>query len=165
MMAKPALIDVSKHNLKVLVIDASTGFYRLERYPLGAFFGPVDLGLHMAGKHNSLNFGVGLLAGSIFPGSNRMIFTGFSPAWGGFYISSMGGAGLVFDDLGINMVSIIGKAANPSVLVLNRNHGEEIELELHAVNEELIWQEDGVYSLMQYVYNDFAKLYVNNPRI
>ncbi|MDD3096553.1 MAG: aldehyde ferredoxin oxidoreductase N-terminal domain-containing protein [Candidatus Cloacimonetes bacterium] len=165
MMAKPALIDVSKHNLKVLVIDASSGFYRLERYPLGAFFGPVDLGLHMAGKHNSLNFGVGLLAGSIFPGSNRMIFTGFSPAWGGFYISSMGGAGLVFDDLGINMVSIIGKAANPSVLVLNRNHGEEIELELHAVNEELIWQEDGVYSLMQYVYNDFAKLYVNNPRI
>ncbi|HPF09397.1 MAG TPA: aldehyde ferredoxin oxidoreductase N-terminal domain-containing protein, partial [Candidatus Cloacimonadota bacterium] len=104
-MAKPALIDVSKHNLKVLVIDASSGFYRLERYPLGAFFGPVDLGLHMAGKHNSLNFGVGLLAGSIFPGSNRMIFTGFSPAWGGFYISSMGGAGLVFDDLGINMVS------------------------------------------------------------
>ena len=41
---------------------------------------------------------VGLLAGSVFPGSNRLIFTGFSPCWGGFYISSMGGAGLVFDN-------------------------------------------------------------------
>ncbi len=42
----------------------------------------------------------------------------------------MGGAGLVFDNLGINLISIIGKAANPSVLVLNRFHGEEIELDL-----------------------------------
>jgi glyceraldehyde-3-phosphate dehydrogenase (ferredoxin) len=58
------------------------------------------------------------------------VFTGFSPAWGGYYISSMGGAGLVFDNLGINLISIIGKAANPSVLVLNRFHGEEIELDL-----------------------------------
>ena len=77
-------------------------------YPVGDFFGPVDLGLHLAGRFNSLNIGVGLLAGSILPGSNRLIFTGFSPCWGGFYISSMGGAGLVFDNLGINMLSLVG---------------------------------------------------------
>ena len=51
---------------------------------------------------------------SIFPGSNRLIFTGFSPAWGGFYISSMGGAGLEFDNLGINMLSVVGRAPTPS---------------------------------------------------
>ncbi len=46
---------------KVLFVDAATGFYRVTRYPVGDFFGPVDLGLHLAGRHNSLNIGVGLL--------------------------------------------------------------------------------------------------------
>jgi hypothetical protein len=101
------------HFLKVLIVDAATGFYRIQRYPLGAFFGPVDLGLHLAGKYNSLCIGAGIFAGSIFPGSNRLVFTGFSPCWGGFYISSMGGAGLVWDDLGINLLAIIGKAPSP----------------------------------------------------
>ena len=49
---------------KVLFFDAATGYYRLGRYRLGDFFGPVDLGLHLAGKHNSLNIGTGLLAAS-----------------------------------------------------------------------------------------------------
>ncbi|MDZ4120807.1 MAG: aldehyde ferredoxin oxidoreductase N-terminal domain-containing protein, partial [Candidatus Cloacimonadaceae bacterium] len=146
-----------KHTLKVLIIDASTGFYKIKRYPLGAFFGPVDLGLHLAGKYNSLNFGTGLLAGSIFPGSNRLVFTGFSPSWGGFYVSSMGGAGLVFDDLGINLVSIIGKAHAPSVLILNREHGEEIDLRIKPIDPKPHWKEDGVYSLMQAVYSRFSE--------
>jgi hypothetical protein len=98
---------------KVLFVDAASGFYRIARSPLDAFQGPVDLGLHLAGKFNSLNIGVGLLAGSIFPGSNRLILTGFSPCWGGFFVSSMGGAGLVFDNLGVNMVAVVGRA--PSV--------------------------------------------------
>ena len=33
---------------KVLLVDASTGFYKLVRYPLDDFFGPVDLGLHLS---------------------------------------------------------------------------------------------------------------------
>ncbi len=78
---------------KVLFVDVHNGFYRVARYPVGDFFGPVDLGLTLSGKHNSLNLGVGLLAGSIFPGSNRLIVTGVSPCWDGFYISSMGAPG------------------------------------------------------------------------
>ncbi|HNZ06183.1 MAG TPA: aldehyde ferredoxin oxidoreductase N-terminal domain-containing protein, partial [Candidatus Cloacimonadota bacterium] len=127
------------HFLKVLIVDAATGFYRIQRYPLGAFFGPVDLGLHLAGKYNSLCIGAGIFAGSIFPGSNRLVFTGFSPCWGGFYISSMGGAGLVWDDLGINLLAIIGKAPQPKILVLNRDHGEEIDLSLETIDPEAIW--------------------------
>ena len=100
----------------------------------GDFFGPVDLGLHLSVKHNSLNIGTGIFAGSIFPGSNRLIFTGFSPCWSGFYISSMGGAGLVFDDLGINLLSILNCAHTPSILYLNRTHGEEIEVKLAPIN-------------------------------
>lgn len=153
--------------LKVLFIDAQTGFYKIKRYKVGEFFGPVDLGLHLAGRYNSMNIGTGLLAGSIFPGSNRLIFSGFSPCWGGFYISSMGGAGLVFDNLGINMISIVGKSAVPSMIYLNRTHGEEIEIELRPIELNNVWQqgETGVYGLMHHMLNEFGSKYENDPRI
>ncbi|MBP2672552.1 MAG: Aldehyde ferredoxin oxidoreductase [candidate division NC10 bacterium] len=153
--------------LKTLFVDAGTGYYRLQRFRIGDFFGPVDLGLHLAGRYNSLNIGVGLLAGSIFPGSNRLIVTGFSPCWGGFFVSSMGGAGLVFDNLGLNMVSIIGKAPAPSVLVLNRTHGEEIEVRVVPVDLARIWEtgRGGIYGLMDAVYAQFGGAYKTDPRI
>ena len=152
---------------KVLFVDAASGYYQLRRYPVGPFYGPVDLGLHLAARHNSLNIGAGLLAGSIFPGSNRLIVTGFSPCWSGFYISSMGGAALVFDNLGINMLSLVGKTPVPSVLYLNRSHGEEIEVEVVPVDAEAIWKtgRTGVYSLTDRVYEMFGPRYPNDPRI
>ncbi|HHO76439.1 MAG TPA: aldehyde ferredoxin oxidoreductase [Deltaproteobacteria bacterium] len=154
-------------HLKVLIVDAASGFYRVERYGLGDFFGPVDLGLHLSGKFNSLNIGSGLLAGSIFPGSNRLVFTGFSPCWGGFFISSMGGAGLVFDDLGINMLCLVNKASSPSVLYLNRIHGEEIQVGIHPADIIGTWKKGrkGVYSMMEQVLSDFGHRYENEPRI
>ncbi len=153
--------------LKVLFVDAGTSFYRMSRYRLGDFFGPVDLGLHLSFKHNSLNVGTGLLAGSIFPGSSRLIFTGYSPCWRGFFVSSMGGAGLVFDNLGINLLSIVGKAPVPSILYLNREHGEEVEVELIPVEAGKIWKEGegGIYSLMRHVYEMLGERYKNDPRI
>jgi len=152
---------------KVLYIDPATGFYRMKRYKIGDYFGPVDLGLHISGRTQSLNIGVGLFAGSIIPGSNRLFVTGYSPCWHGFYISSMGGAGLIFDNLGINMVSLIGKAPVPSVLYLNRSHGEEIEVEVHPVDVNTIWAagRGGVYALMEYVHAKHASRYENDPRI
>jgi glyceraldehyde-3-phosphate dehydrogenase (ferredoxin) len=139
----------NRHELKVLLLDAATGFYRMQRYRVGDFFGPVDMGIHLAFKHNALTIGAGLLAGSVFPGSNRLIFAGISPCWHGFYVSSMGGAALVFDNLGINMLSLIGKAPHPSLLYLNRNHGEEIEVEPVPVVPERIWDQGrkGVYAV------------------
>jgi glyceraldehyde-3-phosphate dehydrogenase (ferredoxin) len=152
---------------RVLYVDANTSFYKIEKFKVGDYFGPVDLGLHLTTKQNSLNFGTGLLAGSIFPGSNRLFFSGFSPCWGGFYVSSMGGAGLVFDNLGVNMVSLVGKAQTPSVLYLNRVHGEEIEVKVVPVNLGAIWSKGrkGVYSLMDEIYEMFGKSYTTSPRI
>jgi glyceraldehyde-3-phosphate dehydrogenase (ferredoxin) len=152
---------------RVLQVDPGTGFYRVRKYGLDRYFGPVDLGIHLTEKYRSLNFGVGLFAGSIFPGSNRMVLTGNSPCWQGWYISSMGGAGLVFDNLGINMLSLVGKAPNLSILYLNRNHGEEIEVEVHPVPAETIWRQGrtGVYALADYVYREFGSRYENDPRI
>lgn len=153
--------------LKVLLVDTSNGFYKVRRYKVGDYFGPVDLGIHMTDNYRSLNIGTGLFAGSIFPGSNRLIFTGYSPCWRGFYISSMGGAGLVFDNLGINMVSIVGKAASPSILYLNRNHGEEIEVEIVPVDIDGIWKNGrkGIYSLMDHTFEQFGSRYEHDPRI
>ncbi len=152
---------------KALFVDAGTSYYRINRYKLGDFFGPVDLGLHLAGKYDSMNIGIGLLAGSIFPGSNRLIFTGFSPCWGGYYISSMGGAGLVFEHLGVNMLSIVGKAPSPSLLYLNRLHGEEIEVEMLPVDLNVIWGggRGGVYGMMAHALDRYGERYVTDPRI
>ena len=157
----------NKHELKVLMLDAASGFYRMQRYRVGDFFGPVDLGIHLAFKHNALTIGGGLLAGSIFPGSNRLIFAGISPCWHGFFVSSMGGAALVFDNLGINMLSLMGKAPHPSLLYLNRNHGEEIEVELVPVVPERIWDQGrkGVYAVMERALHLFCPRYEKDPRI
>jgi glyceraldehyde-3-phosphate dehydrogenase (ferredoxin) len=152
---------------RVLLVDPATGFYRTRKYGFERYFGPVDLGIHLTEEYRSLNFGVGIFAGSIFPGSNRLVVTGFSPCWQGYYISSMGGAGLIFDNLGINMLSLVGKAPVPSVLYLNRNHGEEIELEVVPVDVEAIWKtgSTGVYALTDHVHAMFSQRYENDPRI
>ena len=152
---------------RVLLVDPKTGFYKTKRYSFDRYFGPVDLGMHMAEMYRSLNFGVGVFAGSVLPGSNRLLVTGFSPCWQGNFISSMGGAGLVFDNLGINMLSLVGKAPVHSVLYLNRNHGEEIEVEIVPVDAEGIWRSGrtGVYSLTDRVFEMFGNRYENDPRI
>ncbi len=161
------LLSHAKSSLKVLMLDAASGFYRLQRYRVGDFFGPVDLGIHLAYRHDSLTIGGGLLAGSVFPGSNRLIFCGISPCWHGFFVSSMGGAALVFDNLGLNIISILGKAERPSLLYLNRTHGEEIEVELAPVSPEAIWQTGpmGVYAVMEAALAMFADRYENDPRV
>ncbi len=154
-------------HLKALIVEVSSGFYRVNRYRVGEFFGPVDLGLHLSRRFDSMNIGTGLLAGSIFPGSNRLIFTGFSPCWSGFYISTMGGAGLVFNNLGIDMLAIRGKAPTPSILYLNRVHGEEIRLSIHPVDILNVWNSGrgGVYSMIDHVHERFVDHFSNDPRI
>ncbi|MFH2009900.1 MAG: aldehyde ferredoxin oxidoreductase C-terminal domain-containing protein [bacterium] len=154
-------------HLKVLHIDVSSGFYKLERFDIGEYFGPVDLGLHLAAEHGSLNFGGGLLAGSVFPGSNRLIFTGYSPCWDNFYISSMGGAALVFDNLGISLAALHGRAAKPSLLYLNRIHGEEIEVQLTPVDVDEVWGSGrgGAYSVMDTAFERFGERYKEDPRV
>lgn len=161
------LKDSVGSHIKALVVDASSAMYKTVRYPVGEYFGPVDLGLYHSTKYDSLNIGTGLMAGSIFPGSNRLIFSGFSPTWTGFYISSMGGAGLVFDNLGIDMLSISGQAKEPSVLILNRIHGEEIQVRVEPCDIRKIWHEgrEGVYSLMDYVAEKYREEYLNTFRI
>ena len=160
-----------KKDLKVFTIDAKTSLNSIESYKIGDFFGPVDLGFYLSKKNNSLNIGTGLFADSALSGSNRLMFTGNSPCWDGFYISAMGGAGLVFDSLDISMLSIIGKAKNPSVLYLNHRGDGKIESKIEEIDIDKIWQDKslnedgGVYSLMDYVLSKYADQYEKEPRI
>jgi len=77
----------------------------------------------------------------------------------------MRGAALVFDNLGINMLSLMGKAPQPSLLYLNRNHGEEIEVELVPVVPEHIWDQgrQGVYTMMEEAIWMFVPRYEKTP--
>jgi glyceraldehyde-3-phosphate dehydrogenase (ferredoxin) len=79
----------------------------------------------------------------------------------------MGGAGLVFDNLGVNMVSIVNRAPAPSILYLNRDSGEEIEVRIEPVPIQNIWKDGrlGVYALMDHVFERFSGYYSNAPRI
>ncbi len=156
-----------KKDLRVFLIDASTSLNRIEKFNIGDFFGPVELGFFLTKKYNSLNIGTGLFADSTLTGSNRLMFTGHSPCWDGFYVSAMGGAGLVFDRLDISMLSIIGKARNPSVLYLNHKGDGKIESRLEEIDVEKVWSEGegGVYSLMDYVLDKYGNEYEKEPRI
>ncbi|MFW6181434.1 MAG: aldehyde ferredoxin oxidoreductase, partial [Spirochaetota bacterium] len=100
---------------------------------MGSFFGPVDLGLHLAGSINSLNIG----------------------------------AGLVFDNLGVNMIAVTGRAPRPSVLVLNREHGEEVQVRVEPVGTAEAWSsgEGGVYGQMEQVHRRYGEEYTGDPRI
>ena len=65
------------------------------------------------------------------------------------------------------MFTILGKAERPSLLYLNRTHGEEIEVELAPVSPEAIWQAgpQGVYAVMEAALGMFADRYENDPRV
>ena len=36
--------------LRGLIVDGASSFYRINHYRVGEFFGPVDLGLFLAGR-------------------------------------------------------------------------------------------------------------------
>ncbi len=93
--------------------------------------GPVDFGWDEYRKHSEVfTFGIGKLATSPIQGSRRLVFCSYSDQWEGFYISSLGGAGHIFQHVGVNYIALTGKADQPSVLVLNnKGNGPEQRIE------------------------------------
>jgi glyceraldehyde-3-phosphate dehydrogenase (ferredoxin) len=101
--------------------------------------GPVDYGWHRFNLYpDSFTFGEGLLAGSSIPGSRRLVFCSWSSQWDGFFVSSMGGAAYTFHGVGVNYVALRGRAAEPSVVLLNHKAGE-IQVRMEPVNVEPLW--------------------------
>jgi glyceraldehyde-3-phosphate dehydrogenase (ferredoxin) len=130
--------------------------------------GPVDYGWHRYNLYpDSFTFGEGLLAGSSIPGSRRLVFCSWSSQWDGFYVSSMGGAAYTFHGVGVNYVALRGRAAEPSVVLLNHKSGE-IQVRLEPVNVEPLWagyaSPDGkpligFFALQQALFDRYAREY------
>jgi glyceraldehyde-3-phosphate dehydrogenase (ferredoxin) len=145
----------------VLYIDSASGTYSIKDVDDESIIGPVDFGFKSVEEDkSSFCFGSGVLAGSNIPGTRRLIFTGMSPLWEGFYISTMGGAAFVFHKLGLNYVCIRGKCEKRSVMEIKRLDGD-ITVSFHPIDVEKVWEdykdETGIYALQQYVYDNYGE--------
>ena len=162
--------------LRELIIDLATGQHTIEPITDPAIIGPVDYGwskyhqsIHMTGKRDPemITFGGGPLAGSRIPGTRRLVFTGYSPLWDGFYISSIGGAAYILHRVGIDFVTLKGAAPQDSVLILNHTKGD-LQVRLEPINPDLIWtgyadpegeRLIGFYALQQAVFDRYKGEY------
>lgn len=120
---------------------------------------------------NVIVFGKGPFAGSILPGSHRLMFVFRSPLWKGIFPSAMGGAAYQFQRVGVDFVVIEGKAENPTVILL-KGDGENIEVEFHEIKEEKLLEiyrnykgEEGVYALTEYLIEKFGEKFEGDYRI
>jgi glyceraldehyde-3-phosphate dehydrogenase (ferredoxin) len=141
---------------KALYINASNGSFRVEEVKDEEVIGPLDFAYKYTYPDDKFFFGIGPLAGSIIPGSRRMIFCGKSPLWENFYISTMGGAGQIFFHLNINYVVIEGACKEFSVLKLKYEQGK-LSVAFEPVKVEETWKgyngKIGFYALQDYVYD------------
>jgi glyceraldehyde-3-phosphate dehydrogenase (ferredoxin) len=141
---------------KALYINAADGSFRVEDVNDEEVIGPLDFAFRYANDDNKFFFGSGVLAGSIIPGTRRLIFCGRSPLWKNFYISTMGGAALIFHHLGINYVVIEGSCPDYSVLRIKRKNNN-ITVTFEKLNPEQIWKsyndKIGFYALQEYLFD------------
>jgi len=135
---------------RALILHADDGTHEILDLKAPEVLGPVDFGLRMQERGDFLCIGSGVMAGSVIPGSNRLIFTGHSPVWDGFYVSTMGGAGLLWDGVGVSFLAIGGRAASPSVLVLSGAKGEEPTARLEPVDLDTVFKDGGQYALQRH---------------
>ncbi|NTV37050.1 MAG: aldehyde ferredoxin oxidoreductase, partial [Anaerolineaceae bacterium] len=131
----------NKSVLYELCVDLATKKWGVDRLSDQSLIGPVQYGWDRFNQDpESMTFGGGLLAGSPLPGTRRMIFTGYSPQWEGFYVSALGGAMYVFHRVGVNYVWLRGKAAVLSVLVIKFEKGT-YSLDIEPIeNIDAVWK-------------------------
>ena len=103
-------------------LNASERNLRIEKLPIEKAIGPISFALlchrdryksfevEPYDARNVLCFGTGQLAGSKLYGFHRLIFAARSPLWHGFFISSMGGAGLPLYHAGIDYMAVEGRS-------------------------------------------------------
>lgn len=146
-----------------LRLDAATGAWRIEQIHDPAILGPVDYGLaRYLENRDSFTFGGGLLAGSRIPGARRLVFAAYSPAWQGFYTSSLGGGAYVFHRTGLDYVCIEGQCPTDSILILNRKNGQ-LSITLEPLTPDEIWAgyqgQIGYYALQRFVFDKYKHLF------
>ena len=172
-------------NQRELIIDLETGTFELRsilhRIEGVHIIGPVDYGWAkykeaLQGKKEPgqinhipdvFTWGGGPLAGSRIPGTRRLVFCAYSPLWEGFYTSSLGGGAYIMHRIGVDFITLHGKAVQDSVLILNHSEGE-IKARLEPINPDTLWSGYadpegnhlyGFYALQQAVFDRYASEY------
>ncbi len=151
-----------------LLIDANTGDYDIRPISDERIIGPVDYGwIRYQQDSDSFCWGGGPLAGSRIPGTRRLVLTGYSAVWEGFYVSSLGGGAYVSHRVGVDFVCLRGTAPADSALILN-HRGGEIEVRLEPIDPDVIWssyvgpdgtRRMGFYALQQAVFDRYGGEY------
>lgn len=151
-----------------LTVHLNNGNWYLRPLDDQNILGPVDYAWYRYNQYpDSFTFGEGLLAGSSIPGSRRLVFGAWSPQWEGFYVSSMGGAAYTFHGVGVNYVALRGRAASPSVLLLNHKAGE-IQVRIEPINVDALWLSNaspdgrpltGFFAIQQAVWDRYSSEY------
>jgi len=125
-------------------------------------FGPVDFAVENYGK-DLFMFGMGPIAGSIVPGTHRLIFLGRSILWEGLLESTSGGAAVPMYSLGVNYVSILDKGDKYQILKLKNQQAEFVEIEEKELEKIFEGYKDkkGTHALQHYVFDKYSKEYIN----
>jgi len=163
---------------KYLVINASKEKISVEELDREDVIGPISWGLYchlekygsygydVFDEHNVLCFGAGKLAWSEIYGTRRLVFTFRSPLWGGFFLSSMGGAAYVFRYLGVDFAVVEGKAREPLIVALKSDANGNIEAKFESISEDRLFEmyrgyggKIGAFALTKYVAEKYGKWY------
>ncbi|MBU0758217.1 MAG: aldehyde ferredoxin oxidoreductase [Nanoarchaeota archaeon] len=160
---------MTKKNIpqKALVLNAATGKGKIADIGDSKILGPVDYALRLTEEDDYFVFGRGILSGSSIPGTNRLVFCGMSPLWEAFYISTLGGAGVEFFGTGLNYVAIKNRAAQPSVLIIDRRNDETIFSLVPAKKSLYTGKNNRIlttYRLQENLFKEYGKDY-KKPRI
>ncbi len=166
-----------------LTINLDNEEIKAEEIEKEGIYGIIDYAIHLHDEvyktyglepydpDNVVVFGKGPFAGSVLPGSHRLMFVFRSPLYGGLFPSAMGGAAYQFQRVGVDFVVLKGKRKKPTVILLSGD-GENINVELHEIELEKlveIWRnykgEEGVYALTQYLIDNFRDKFDSEFRI
>ena len=158
-------------DMRELVLDCSTRSFQVEQLSDQGLIGPVQYGWDRFQKDpESMTFGGGVLAGSPLAGTRRMVFTGYSPSWEGFYVSAMGGAMFVFHRLGVNYAWIKGKSDQDVVIIIKYINGV-YDIRFEPLSPDPVWKGytdrigrtwQGFYALQRCLFEKYQAEFVDD---
>ncbi|MBW6451398.1 MAG: hypothetical protein K0B02_01595 [DPANN group archaeon] len=151
----------------ILDINVSKSMSSVTEEDKENIIGVIDYGINQHNRNltytvdafdskNTFIFGIGPLAGSIIPGTARLVFIAKSPLTETLFLSTIGGAGLPLYHTGIDFVKIEGKSKEPKILVI-RNMGLGIEVNFESIESDTLMDlykknnNGGIYNLQNYV--------------
>ncbi|NOR79014.1 MAG: hypothetical protein GQ523_11525 [Methanophagales archaeon] len=164
-------------------LNASERNLRIEKLPIEKAIGPISFALlchrdryksfevEPYDARNVLCFGAGQLAGSKLYGFHRLIFAARSPLWHGFFISSMGGAGLPLYHAGIDYMAVEGRSEDYLIAAIKGAGDGSIETRFNEISEHDLKDifhgyagKRGGYALQQYTYDKFNDLFLDGNK-